>query len=174
MSENTKLLLMEVDRIEEDAEHSYKGHYNAASWWETINFIIGIPTAILSVIIGLVGYNEFPCISLALSILSASAVTMMMVLNPAKRAQQHKSAAGSYQNLRNRARIFKEIEIPSSTDFPFLKRNVFKWYNQTSDFSRQIGHFFYVTRKVGLGNPTEVNFEDRLKKVIVRHGYEYL
>ena len=48
MSDLIRKLIDEARRIEEDTEHSFKGHYNAASRWARYHLCIGLPSALLA------------------------------------------------------------------------------------------------------------------------------
>lgn len=127
MSDFNTSISNELDRIQEDAELSFKGHYNAGDFWETVNFWIGLPTAVATAIAGGLAYNEFSFSAGSLAMIATAAVAIMTFLNPADRAQKHKSAASDYHILRNQARVFKDIEMPSLKDSDVIKSRVLEF-----------------------------------------------
>lgn len=140
----------ELDRIQEDAEMSFKGHYNAGDWWEIINLWIGTPTAIVTTIAGGFAYNEYSFVSGSLAILAAAAIALMTFLNPSDRAQKHKSAAGYYHTLRNQVRIFQKIELPNLKDSEAIQKRVLefaKLRDQLNNLSLTIPRWAYEIAK---------------------------
>lgn len=113
-----KKLSEECRRVEEDVEHSFKGHYNAADDWSKINLILGLPSAVLGAVAGGISATDGCQAAITAAALLASAlVTCLTFLRPGERADSHKSAAHLYQALRNNARIFREIDLESEPDF---------------------------------------------------------
>lgn len=99
----------EASRIEEDTEHSFKGHYNAAARWARYHLWIGLPAALLAAVSGAAAFKGHPEWAGALALLSTALTTVLTFLKPSERAEIHKAVAGQYQALRNQARIFREI-----------------------------------------------------------------
>lgn len=109
---NLKLnLIAEARRIEEDAEHSAKGHYNAGNRWSRYHLYIGLPAALISAIAGAAAFKNFPELAGGLALLVTALTTVLTFLKPSEHAEMHKAAAGQYHTLRNQARIFREIEL---------------------------------------------------------------
>jgi hypothetical protein len=111
MSELISKLAAEAQRIEEDTEHSFKGHYNAAARWARYHLWIGLPSALLAAIAGAAAFKDQPELAGALALLSTALTTVLTFLKPSERAEMHKAVAGRYQALRNQARIFREIGL---------------------------------------------------------------
>ena len=53
-------LSAEAHRIEEDTEHSAKGHFNAAERWGRFHLAIGLPAAVLAAIAGGSVFSDLP------------------------------------------------------------------------------------------------------------------
>lgn len=104
-------LIAEARRIEEDAEHSAKGHYNAGNRWGRYHLYIGLPTALISAIAGAAAFKNCPELAGGLALLVTALTTVLTFLKPSERAEMHKAAAGQYHALRNQTRIFREIEL---------------------------------------------------------------
>lgn len=107
-------LIKEAKRIEEDAVHSSKRHFEAASAWTIAYYWLGIPAAVVSALAGASALKDFPHhaevaggLSLAVTVLAAISV----FLNPQQKAAAHHRAGTDYNALRNSARIFHNIEL---------------------------------------------------------------
>jgi len=111
MSDLITKLADEASRVEEDTEHSFKGHYNAASRWGRYHLWIGLPAALSAATAGAAAFRDQPECAGALALLSTALTTVLTFLKPSERAEMHKAVAGQYQSLRNQARIFREIGL---------------------------------------------------------------
>ena len=117
-------LAAEAHRIEEDTDHSSKGHFNAADRWGGYHLWIGVPAAITAAIAGAAAFKECPELAGSLAILSTALTTVLTFLKPSERAENHKAVAGQYLALRNRARIFREIELEEVQDLAIAKKQL--------------------------------------------------
>lgn len=104
-------LYRETKRIEEDAEHSHKGHYYAAERWGHVRYWLGAPTALAAALASAFIFYSVPVVGTIGALLATLLATLMTFLDPAGRAAQHSAAGGAYLELRNQARIFGEIEL---------------------------------------------------------------
>lgn len=104
-------LVTEAQRIEEDVEHSAKGHYNAAARWARYHLWLGLPSAAIAALGGAAALNNLPDFAVGLALLSSALTTVLTFLKPSERSEMHKTAAGHYHTLRNRMRLFREIEL---------------------------------------------------------------
>ena len=111
MSDLVTKLADEANRIEEDTEHSFKGHYNAAARWARYHLWIGLPAALVAAVAGAAAFKGHPEWAGALALVSTALTTVLTFLKPSERAEIHKAVAGQYQALRNKARIFREIGL---------------------------------------------------------------
>ena len=109
-------LVTEAQRVEEDAEHSAKGHYNAAARWARYHLWLGLPSAVIAALGGAAALNDQPEIAVGLTLLSSALTTVLTFLKPSERSEMHKTAAGHYHALRNRTRLFREIELTDSDE----------------------------------------------------------
>ncbi|KTC84549.1 MULTISPECIES: SLATT domain-containing protein [Legionella] len=111
MNNLTVQLEKEALRIEEDSEHSAKGHYNTADRWKRYHLAIGLPAAILAAIASGTAFNNMPETAGVLAILATALTTVLTFLKPSEHAENHKAIAGQYLALRNQTRLFREIEL---------------------------------------------------------------
>ncbi len=113
MSENEILenIKKEVKRIIEDSIYSAKGHFESAKYWRYGNYILMV-ASIISVCASLV----FVCDdsdkfwSGFVAIVSGFITMLLVFLNPQKKYSSHQNSGNKYLALRNKARIFLEIE----------------------------------------------------------------
>ncbi len=115
MTELVRKLSAEAARIEEDSEHSFKGHYNAAARWARYHLCLGLPSALIAAVAGAAAFKNQPEIAGGLALLSTALTTVLTFLKPSERSELHKTAAGHYHVLRNQARLFREIELANGT-----------------------------------------------------------
>lgn len=104
----------EAGRIEEDAIHSAKGHFNAAAGWKRVHYWIGIPATIFAAIAGASALSQFSyhaAIAGTLSIIVAALSAISTFINPNQKSEMHHSAGTSFNSVKNRARIFHKIEL---------------------------------------------------------------
>jgi hypothetical protein len=131
-AEMIQALRLEAERIEEDAEYTHKSHYNAAETWRSRQYWLGIPAAILaalaSALIFFDGsplaqeweqyYSWFNATAFAAgAALTATLLsTLLTFLNPAERSERHKAAGGYYLSLRNRARVYRTVDLAETAN----------------------------------------------------------
>lgn len=115
MTELITKLSAEAARIEEDSEHSFKGHYNAAARWARYHLYLGLPSALIAAVAGAAAFKNQPEIAGGLALLSTALTTVLTFLKPSERSELHKTAAGHYHTLRNQTRLFREIELANGT-----------------------------------------------------------
>jgi hypothetical protein len=109
-------LSKEAERIEEDAQISGKSHYNAVEPWRTGHRLLGITSALGSALAGVAVLKEWaPAIALAAAAASTVAAVVLTTLKPSEEADRHQRSGDSYLRIRNRARIFRSIEMIAST-----------------------------------------------------------
>lgn len=112
-------LVSEAERLEEDSVFSSKGHYAAADYWRNTHLIVGIPTAILTGLAGVVilaGNGEVLGISISLvfglvALAGAVSTAIMTFLSPQEKSTKHQAAGDNYNSLKGRARRFYDIDI---------------------------------------------------------------
>jgi len=106
-------LIKEARRIEEDCLYSAKGHFVAANFWTNFHLWIGVPTAILAAIAGASALSQFDNHNIVAGILAIIVTALTAVttfLNPNEKVNSHLNAGNKYNSLRNKARIFCEID----------------------------------------------------------------
>jgi hypothetical protein len=99
MSDLINKLADEARRVEEDTEHSFKGHYNAAARWGCYHLCIGLPAALSAASAGAAAFRDQPEWAGALALVSTALTTVLTFLKPSERAEMHKAVAGQYSFL---------------------------------------------------------------------------
>ena len=156
--ENTikEKLIKEARRIEEDSLYSAKGHFAAANFWTNFHLLIGVPTAILAAIASasaLSQFNNHNIIAGVLAILVTALTAITTFLNPNKKANSHQNAGNKYNSLRNKARIFCEIDCCGEDSIQKLTerlKELAKNRDELNKNSPQIPRWAYKKAKKGI------------------------
>jgi len=117
-------LKIEALRIEEDAEYSMKGHYNASENQESLHKYLGVPAAICAAVASGTAFGSYEIVAGSLAAIATVLTAAMMFLKPLEKAEMHKTAAGQYHALRNKVRRFREIELISGVEIDELKKTL--------------------------------------------------
>lgn len=123
MSEEQVKINKEALRIEEDCIFSAKRHFNASSRWETYHYWVGLPSALLAGVSGVSAFNDYTVLAGVLAILSTALTSILTFLKPSERSEHHKSIGNQYLSLRNKTRLFRELEINKPSEENFVKIN---------------------------------------------------
>lgn len=126
----------EAQRIEEDAEHSTKGHYNASARWARYHLWLGLPSAVIAAMGGAAALNDLPEAAVGLALLSSALTTVLTFLKPSERSEMHKTAAGQYHALRNRVRLLREIEFADDIEASTAKQRLFALATERDDLNQ--------------------------------------
>jgi hypothetical protein len=106
-------LAEEAERIQEDCVYNYMGHYQAAVRWEHIDHALGFPVAILSCIAAFTAF-PLPAVATGLSVVTTLLALCILYFRPAERAATHFRCGGKFKGLREKTRLFHEIELQAS------------------------------------------------------------
>lgn len=109
-------LSKESQRIEEDALFSGKGHYNACGPWQSRHRWLGTTSAVLSALAAGVAsqHDAPPLLIVALSVLAAALTSVVTFLKPNEEADRHRRAGDAHFAIKNRARIFRTVELEAT------------------------------------------------------------
>lgn len=122
MHELIAALIAESERIEEDCEHSMKGHYNASSDQEMLHKQLGVPAALCAAAASGTAFGSYEVVAGILAAISTVLTAAMMFLKPLEKAEMHKTSAGQYHALRNKVRRFREINLIRESDGASLEQ----------------------------------------------------
>lgn len=132
MSDLLHKITAEARRIEEDTEHSAKGHFNASDRWGRYHLWLGIPAAVLAATAGGTAFTELPEVSGSLAMLATALTTVLTFLKPSEHAENHKTVGGYYLELRNRTRLFRELELGDNIELDIAKKRILE-FSKTRD-----------------------------------------
>ncbi len=104
-------IIHEAERIEEDALHSGKSHFNASALWSKIHYILGIPMTVCAAWAGIDAFSDAPQYAGYLAMATAALAALQTFINASSHASQHKQSGGEYFALKNQARFFRKIEL---------------------------------------------------------------
>jgi len=111
-------MFREASTIVIDATYSGRGHHAMAGYWESVQFFLGIPAAILSAIGGavaavnaLAGSNQV--ITAIAALLAGILGSLKTALRPEEAVDAHASKGDRYHSLKADARFFRDVQIPS-------------------------------------------------------------
>ena len=105
----------EASRIEEDSLYSAKGHFEAGRAWGNMHLGLGIPTVVLAAIASASAFKEEIIAAGVLAIAASVLSAISTFLNPSERSQRHHQAGVKHNSLRNRIRMFRELDLKSGT-----------------------------------------------------------
>jgi hypothetical protein len=153
-------IIDEAKRLEETTLYSFKGHHHAAAGWAKGHLWLGLPTAILSTIVGAATFSQYAkqypevafiagCISISVAVLSG----VTTFLNPNKREVAHLAAAHGFDKINNDARVFWSVECwleESETILTVKLRELIDRKNELNGKSPQIPDWAYQRAKRGI------------------------
>ena len=106
-----KEIIHEAERIEEDAVHSGKSHFNASSLWSTVHYVLGIPMTVCAAWAGIDAFSDTPQYAGYLAMATAALAALQTFINASGNAAQHKQSGAEYFALKNQVRFFRKIEL---------------------------------------------------------------
>jgi hypothetical protein len=153
-------IIREAKRLEESTLYSFKGHHQAARGWGSRHLWLGIPTVVISALIGATAFSqyakEYPWVGIAaglLAILVAVLSGVTTFLNPNDKESAHLVAAHGFDKLNNDARMFWSIECWQEESDEVLTsrlRELVERKNELNSSSPQIPPWAYNRAKVGI------------------------
>lgn len=114
----------EAQRIEEDAIHSAKGHFEAAGTLRSVHLWLGVPAAVTSALSAVSVVTNYPALTAGLSVVAAILAALVTFLRPDAKASSHMSSGNRFLSIRSRARIFRTIDMLNSNDSKELATGV--------------------------------------------------
>lgn len=106
----------ELERVEEDAKHTAKCHFNAGGRNQKYHYYLGLPAVILSAISTFAFFKSYPLIGGSIATLVTTLVALQTFLKPSERANNHKASGDQYLALKNDARVCRNISLSLATD----------------------------------------------------------
>jgi hypothetical protein len=104
-------ITQECLRIEEDATHSSKAHYNAAEMWSNIHYYIGIPLTLFATAAGVDSFSIDAKYAGYLALITAVLAALQTFISASDKSVKHKGSGSEYKSLQNQTRLLREIQI---------------------------------------------------------------
>ncbi|MBM7424324.1 SLATT domain-containing protein [Spongiibacter marinus] len=100
----------EMLRLEEDCQHSAKGHYAASEIWGVAHYIVGLPATVLAAVAGHQALNSNEQLAGSIALLAAAITAVLTFLDPASKRQSHLSSANQYNTLEKACRLIRTVK----------------------------------------------------------------
>jgi len=153
-------IIREAKRLEESTLYSFKGHHCAANGWTNRHLWLGIPTVIISAVVGAATLSqyakEYPGVAILAGFLSIAVTVLSGIttfLNPNDRQSGHFTAANAYDKLNNDSRLFWSIECWQENSDEVLTSKLRELIDRKSELnssSPQIPPWAYAQAKKGI------------------------
>lgn len=127
MTISMESLAMEARKLGVDCLYSEKQHFISASLWNRLSFWTGLFAASLGGVAGLSGLSAIEGggkLAGWLALMSAVITTVVTVLKPQEKADQHHATGIGYQRLRLRLRQFIQFDCASGHGLDVLQRKL--------------------------------------------------
>ena len=110
--------------IERETSISALAQRMAANLWNSIFYLLGIPSVVLAAVAGASALADHPNLAagLALGAAATSAVTTFM--KPGEQADAHRRSSSRYRSIENEARNFWEVQCADTASADGLKRDL--------------------------------------------------
>lgn len=128
-------IIKEAQRIEEAALYSAKRHFVTADFWQMFHFILGVPTVVLSAILGVSIFSQSDSgksLSGIFTLIITGLTSLMTFFNPNDKSSVHKNCGNSYDALSNKVRIFRTIDCWKEKSEDVLTEKL-KYFSEQKD-----------------------------------------
>lgn len=133
MNEEQIKVSNEALRIEEDCTFSAKRHFNASSRLEKYHYCLGVTSALTAGLSGISAFDNYLIPAGVLAILSTGLTSILTFLKLSERSEHHRSIGNKYLSLRNKTRLFRELEVNKFSEEIIVKINELS--NQRNDLN---------------------------------------
>lgn len=117
-----KAIKQRVKELKIDVMYSKKGHYNAASIWNSVHYAIGCATVIVAAIVGVKNTQLSQSLVVVLSLSAAALGAVSTFLKPQEKATQHKLSGDDFDDLLQQIANFNQVEMLQGTDAEHTER----------------------------------------------------
>jgi len=174
-------VIIEAKRLEESTLYSCKGHHQAAAGWKTWHLWLGIPTVVISALVGVAAFTKtaeqnpyLAILAVAFSIIVPVLSAITTFLNPNEKEATHVAAAHAYDRLNNAARMFWSIdcwaEEATDAELTAQLKSLVAEKDELNKSSPQIPRSAYRSAKKGIESG-EAGFNvDRYEPPTASHG----
>ena len=137
-------------RLDEDCNHSSRGHFEAERFWSRVNYCIGVPAAVVGGVASVSAFNQATLLAGSLAVVAAALAALATFLKPSARAAEHHAVGTKYLSLRNESRFLREAWPNPSDVIPFRDKlaSLVQRRNELNESSPPIPrHAFKAARK---------------------------
>jgi hypothetical protein len=140
MEEIRQRIKNEAQEIEQECSLLCMDHYHAAGRWDRVNLWLGLPATVIAGITSVTALSDIAgankdVVTGVLAIIVAALSALTTFLNPSEKASSHKSASSSYEALRVKTSLLKDIDL--SVDFATLDDYTKEIVKQLKDLAAQ-------------------------------------
>ena len=108
---NKEKIVRQARRIQEDSLYSEKAHFAMATFWGSLHWILGIPSAVLSATAGLTILEGQTTVAAVCAALATVLTTLLTFLDPKKSAKDRHEAGVQFNTLWNDIGRFIELDF---------------------------------------------------------------
>jgi hypothetical protein len=153
-------IIREAKRLEESTLFSMKGHHVAANGWSNRHLWLGMPTVIISALVGAATFSQYakdyPALGLIAGLLSIIVTVLSGIttfLNPNEKENAHLNAAHGFDKINNDARLFWSVDCWQEASDAVLTsqlKELVDRKNELNSSSPQIPDWAYQKAKAGI------------------------
>ncbi len=153
-------IIREAKRLEESTLFSMKGHHVAANGWSNRHLWLGMPTVIISALVGAATFSQYakdyPALGVIAGLLSIVVTVLSGIttfLNPNEKENAHLNAAHGFDKINNDARLFWSVDCWQEASDAVLTsqlKELVDRKNELNSSSPQIPDWAYQKAKAGI------------------------
>lgn len=153
-------IIREAKRLEESTLFSMKGHHVAANGWSNRHLWLGMPTVIISALVGAATFSQYakdyPALGVIAGLLSIIVTVLSGIttfLNPNEKENAHLNAAHGFDKINNDARLFWSVDCWQEASDAVLTsqlKELVDRKNELNSSSPQIPDWAYQKAKAGI------------------------
>lgn len=153
-------IIREAKRLEESTLFSMKGHHVAANGWSNRHLWLGMPTVIISALVGAATFSQYakdyPALGVIAGLLSIIVTVLSGIttfLNPNEKENAHLNAAHGFDEINNDARLFWSVDCWQEASDAVLTsqlKELVDRKNELNSSSPQIPDWAYQKAKAGI------------------------
>ena len=107
----------EATEIEQEAEFAAIAHRLNSRKWQKRNLYIGGPATLLAAVAGVTAFSDLPdAVTGGVAMVVAALTAIATFLGPADRASSHKTSSASFNDIRRRANLLRDVHATLAKD----------------------------------------------------------
>ena len=117
-------IVNETKHIERDCRVASTSHFAAATFWNTLYYVLGIPATIVAGVAGLTALADHTLVAAVLAITATALTATTTFLNAGEKAHAHGRKRFQYEELKNDVRVFREVTMKLIDDDEEMHREL--------------------------------------------------